>query len=264
MTRIRLDGAYVETASKTVSDLIGDSDTDTIAIVNGRHVEKDAELSDGDSVVLIRHIGYDRELASLLLSERYPSDAYERISAAKVGVSGLGGIGSHVAEALVRAGVRKLVIADFDEVDITNLNRQNYCVDDIGRSKTSCTADRLRRIDPGIELEVFDGRITSDNASDVFEGCSIVCEAFDSASSKAMLIETLLSNDDDVKVVSVSGMAGFGPVDSMVVSHPMSRLYVCGDLTTDSGDCCGLTATRVMACAGMAAHTALRIIIGLE
>lgn len=256
-----LNGRPVSIDATHVEEVLEGHPEDTIAIVNGRHQEGSFRLKDGDSITLIRDGGFVREAASRMLCDRYTPAIHSRISSAKVGVAGLGGIGSHIAESLTRAGVGHLVIADFDRVDMTNLNRQNYYIEDIGKSKAQCTAGTLKRIDPGIDVEVFDGRVTRENADEVFRGCSVVCEAFDDASSKAMLIETLLSQNKDVKVVSVSGMAGFSTVNTMHVERRMSRLYVCGDCVSDSSTGAGLTATRVMACAGMAAHTALQIII---
>ena len=190
-----------------------------------------------------------------------PREASERLAQAKVGVAGCGGMGSHVATALARTGVGRMVIADFDTVDPTNLFRQCYVPSDVGRRKTEALSESLLRIEPDLDLEVFDGEVTEENACDVFSGCDVVCECFDLPEAKAMLVESILSGTD-VPVVSCSGMAGFGSSNSIVTERRMSRLYVCGDGESDSSDGPGLTAARVMVCAGHAANMTLRLILG--
>ena len=219
---------------------------------------------EGDSVTTVTNGAFDQSIANSLLAQRYTADVLKRIRDARIGIAGLGGIGSHIAESLVRAGFRNLVVADMDSVDITNLNRQNYYMEDIGRPKTVCTMERLRRIDPGVDVEAHDVRITHENACDIFKGCDIVCEAFDDAESKAMLVESILFGLEDTCVVSSSGMAGFSTTNTMHAERRMSRLYVCGDNESDSSEGAGLTSTRVMACAGMAAHLVMRMVLGLE
>ena len=74
---------------------------------------------------------------------------------AKVGIAGAGGLGSNCAMHLVRAGVKKLVIADFDVVSESNLNRQFFFRDQLGRKKVDALAENLRRIEPGLELDII-------------------------------------------------------------------------------------------------------------
>ena len=159
-----------------------------------------------------------------------PREASERLAQAKVGVAGCGGMGSHVATALARTGVGRMVIADFDTVDPT--------------------------------LEVFDGEVTEENACDVFSGCDVVCECFDRPDMKAMLVESILSGTSGTVVVSCSGMAGFGSSNLIATERRMSRLYVCGDGISESCEGPGLTAARVMVCAGHVANMAVRIVLG--
>ena len=193
-----------------------------------------------------------------------PDDVADRLRSVRVGVAGLGGMGSHVAEALVRSGIARMTVADFDVVDGSNLFRQCYLPSDVGRRKTEAAAERLRAIEPDLDLEMFDGRVDAGNACSVFSGCDIVCEAFDRPEAKAELVETLLCGMDDVVVVSCSGMAGFGDSNSIRTTRPMRRLYVCGDGSSDASDGVGLTAARVMVCAGHSANLVLRLALGYE
>lgn len=194
----------------------------------------------------------------------FGEDVSGRLAHSKVGIAGCGGMGSHVATALARTGIGRMVIADFDTVDDSNLFRQCYTPSDVGRSKTGALSEQLMGIEPGLDLTVFDGAVTADNACDVFEGCDVVCECFDRPEMKAMLVESLLSGDTSVKVVSCSGMAGFGSSNDISTCRRMSRLYVCGDGTSDSDDGPGLTAARVMVCAGHVSNMAVRLVLGYD
>ena len=170
-------------------------------------------------------------------------------------------MGSHVATALVRSGVGSVVVADFDRVDGSNLFRQCYLPSDVGRPKVEALRDHLLAIEPDLDIEVHDVTVGPSNACSLFGGCDVVCECFDRPEAKAMLVESILSGTD-VPVVSCSGMAGFGSSNSIVTERRMSRLYVCGDGESDSSDGPGLTAARVMVCAGHAANMTLRLILG--
>lgn len=191
----------------------------------------------------------------------FPDDVSERLAHARVGVAGAGGMGSHVATALVRSGVGSVVVADFDRVDGSNLFRQCYLPSDVGRPKVEALRDHLLAIEPDLDIEVHDVTVGPSNACSLFGGCDVVCECFDRPEAKAMLVESILSGTD-VPVVSCSGMAGFGSSNSIVTERRMSRLYVCGDGESDSSDGPGLTAARVMVCAGHAANMTLRLILG--
>ena len=185
----------------------------------------------------------------------FPDDVSERLAHARVGVAGAG------ATALVRSGVGSVVVADFDRVDGSNLFRQCYLPSDVGRPKVEALRDHLLAIEPDLDIEVHDVTVGPSNACSLFGGCDVVCECFDLPEAKAMLVESILSGTD-VPVVSCSGMAGFGSSNSIVTERRMSRLYVCGDGESDSSDGPGLTAARVMVCAGHAANMTLRLILG--
>ncbi len=119
------------------------------------------------------------------LEARHGKEAQARFSAATVAVCGLGGLGSNVAIALARAGVGKLILLDFDRVDLTNLHRQQYRADQIGRYKTEAMAENLGRIAPYTELVTHTVRLDRDNAPGLLAGADVVCEAFDRPEQKA-------------------------------------------------------------------------------
>ena len=177
-----------------------------------------------------------------------------------VAICGLGGLGSNIAISLARAGVGKLILIDFDRVDITNLHRQQYKATQIGMYKTDALADNLREISPYIELEKHTEHITEDNAITLLKGADIISEAFDDAECKAMLTNTVFSELPDKYLVAASGMAGMGIVNSIKTRRITSKFYLCGDETSEVTDGIGLVATRVALCAAHQAHTVLRIL----
>ena len=195
------------------------------------------------------------------LIERHGRDIYEKLINSRVAIAGLGGLGSNVAISLARAGIGKLFLVDFDTVDITNLNRQQYFTEDIGRKKTEALSDIIKKINPVIKLETADTYVTEENALSLFKDYPIVCECFDKAENKAMLINTLLGQTDDITVVSASGMAGYGSSNTITTSHPMERLYLCGDKISGIEQGMGLMAPRVALCAMHQANTVLEIIL---
>lgn len=196
------------------------------------------------------------------LERRIGRPARERLACARVGIAGAGGLGSNIAVMLARSGVGHLVVADFDEVDESNLNRQHYFRRDIGRPKVIALAEQLCGIDSAIDIRTYRTRVTEENAREIFGACEIVCEAFDDAQAKAMLVEQLLTMKTGPTVVAGSGMAGIGPASDIVTRRVGRRLFVCGDGKSDveAGDV--LFAPRVTLCAAQQALVVLRIILG--
>ena len=194
------------------------------------------------------------------LEERHGKELHTAFSSATVAVCGLGGLGSNIAIALARAGVGRLILIDFDRVDITNLHRQQYKAEQIGMYKTVALAENLKEIAPYISLEIHTERITEDNAVTLLQDADIICEAFDDAEWKAMLTNTVLTELPDKYLVAASGMAGMGVTNSIKTRRITSRFYLCGDETSEVSDGIGLVAPRVALCAAHQAHTVLRIL----
>ncbi|MCR5214078.1 MAG: sulfur carrier protein ThiS adenylyltransferase ThiF [Eubacterium sp.] len=195
---------------------------------------------------------------------RFPKDMQEKLRGAYVAVAGLGGLGSHIAIALARSGVGHLFLVDFDTVDTTNLNRQAYSISHLGKPKTQAIKEILSEINPYLDIQSQSVKVTEENAPELFGQYPIVCEAFDKADQKAMLVSTLLEKVPDTIIVSGNGMAGLGSCNDIKTVHKMKRLYVCGDEKTDVGDGIGLMAPRVMVTAGHQAGQVIRLILGLE
>ena len=194
------------------------------------------------------------------LEERHGKELHRAFSSAMVAVCGLGGLGSNIAIALARAGIGKLILIDFDRVDITNLHRQQYKADQIGMYKTVALAENLKEIAPYISLEIHTERITEDNVLTLLKDADIICEAFDDAECKAMLTEIVLTEMWDKYLVAASGMAGLYDANRIKTRKVTSRFYLCGDEESDVADGLGLVSSRVMVCAAHQAHTVLRIL----
>lgn len=195
------------------------------------------------------------------LSKRHGADAQKRFEAAVVAVCGLGGLGSNIAIALARAGIGKLILIDFDRVEVSNLHRQQYYISQIGEYKTEALADNLRQINPYMEIEMHTVKITEDNASFLLRKTDIICEAFDHAESKAMLTNHLLEKMPEKYLITASGMAGFGNANSIQTKKITEHFYLCGDFVSDVADGIGLISSRVMICAAHQAHKVLQILM---
>ena len=194
------------------------------------------------------------------LYERHGEDVQKKFSAATIALCGLGGLGSNIAISLARAGIGKLILIDFDKVDITNLHRQQYKANQIGMDKTDALSENLKEIAPYIGIESHTVRITEDNAVDLLKDADIICEAFDNAECKAMLTNLILETMPNKFLVVASGMAGFGSANSIRTRKITSRFYLCGDEESDVQSEGSLVSSRVMLCAAHQAHTVLRIL----
>ena len=203
-----------------------------------------------------------REEWNQALIERHGKDLQEKFSSATVAVCGLGGLGSNIAIALARVGIGKLILIDFDCVDITNLHRQQYKVNQIGLHKADALAENLIEIAPYTEVKAVAEKITEENFADLLKEADVVCEAFDNAEAKAMLVNGVLEQLPDCYLVTASGMAGMDTPNTIRTRKVMGRFYLCGDETNDVADTIGLVAPRVMLCAAHQAHTVLRILAG--
>ena len=204
----------------------------------------------------------ERETLQQALIARHGAEQQRKFAAASVGIAGLGGLGSHIAVLLARLGVGRLVLADFDRVDVTNLNRQHYFLPHLGRYKTEALAEQFRQINPWLDYEIHTCKVTADNAPALFRGCQVVCEAFDRAEEKAMLVQAVLTGLPDTLLVSGSGMAGSGSANAIRSRRAMGRLYLCGDGESEMEQGRGLMAPRVAVCAAHQATLVMRLLLG--
>jgi len=194
------------------------------------------------------------------LQDRHGLALQKGISSKTVAVCGLGGLGSNIAIALARTGIGKLVLIDFDKVDITNLHRQQYKVNQIGMNKAEALRDNLKEINPYLEVEIHNVYLDENNAKDILPDANIICEAFDNAEAKANIVNFVLSEMPEKYIVAASGMAGLDSANLVKTRKISKRFYLCGDEVSDVKDGIGLVSSRVMLCAAHQAHIVLRII----
>lgn len=232
-------------------------------ILNGFPVPAETELHAGDEVFLILRgeIPTETELEALMAARHTPG-VHARLKAAKVGIAGVGGLGSAIAVALARVGIGHLTIADFDVVEPSNLNRQQYYIDQIGMHKVVALADNLQRINPYVAVEQHTVTLDPDNIPIMFAGCSIIVEAFDRADMKAMLVNTVLERMAGVTVIAASGLAGYGSNNTIKTSKISARLYLIGDGVSEAQPGNGLMAPRVGIAAGHQANQVVRCLLG--
>ncbi len=245
----------------TLSDLrdLIKPDADVL-VVNGFPASPDTVLKDEDEVVLIRRgetPGAD-ELEALMVARHTPG-VHARMKSAVVGVAGLGGLGSAVAISLARMGVGKLILADFDIVEPSNLNRQNYFIEHIGMPKTEAMAQILSHINPYIRVETHKVVLTPDNIPVIYQSASVVVECFDGADAKAMIIDTVADALPEAFAVGASGLAGYGDSNGIQTLRLGEKIFIVGDLTTAAQPGRGLMAPRV----GIAANHQANVVVSL-
>lgn len=194
------------------------------------------------------------------MEQRHGKELQRKFSSATVAVCGLGGLGSNIAISLARSGIGKLLLIDYDLVDITNLHRQQYKANQVGVFKTEALVENLKEISPYTQIEAQNVRISKENAGSLLQNADIICEAFDDAECKAELVDTVLETMPNKYIVAASGMAGLGSANSIRTRRITSKFYLCGDEVSDVNDDIGLVSSRVMLCAAHQAHTVLRIL----
>ena len=195
------------------------------------------------------------------LEQRHGADLQRKFSSACVAVCGLGGLGSNVAISLARAGLGTLRLIDFDKVDISNLHRQQYSVSQLGMYKTEAMKQTVAEIAPYCNVLTDTVKFTEEKMS-LIADCEIVCDCFDNAECKAMLVNGIAERYPEKYIVAASGMSGLHTGNSIQTKKLGKRLYICGDRKNDVADDGTLFAPRVMICAAHQANTVLRIIAG--
>ncbi len=234
-----------------------------VVVLNGAPMGKDAVLKDGDTVVLIQRgeVPGQDELEALMMARHTPG-VHRVVKQAAVGIAGLGGLGSAVAVALARIGVGKLVLADFDVVEPSNLNRQQYFVDQLGRLKVDALAESLERINPYVAVDRHGAVLTKDNVPTIFAAVDVLVEAFDKADQKAMLAESFAGAFPEKPIVMASGLAGYESGNTIQTKRVGRNIVVVGDGVTAAAQGTGLMAPRVGVAAHHQANAVLRLLLG--
>ena len=282
MIEIVLNGAKFKVPVKSLGELkelaLGDKESEIskflekfnatepdIFIVDGFAIKEDSELKEGSNVVFIRRgMMPEREVLRSMIASRNSPELNLALSKAVIGVAGLGGLGSNIALSLARVGVKKLVLADFDVVEPSNLNRQQYFVRHIGLKKTQALKELINDVNPFVEVETHDIFLDEKNVASVFGECEILCEAFDNVDGKAMILNEAGASLKEKKIIGASGMAGYFSSNLIKTIKFAKNVYLCGDLTNEAKIGQGLMAPRVAVCANHEANLAIRLLMGLE
>ena len=199
--------------------------------------------------------------------DHYPMPQEElraRLASKSVAILGCGGLGSNCAGMLVRAGVPRLTLVDFDEVEADNLNRQMFFTDQVGTPKVDALASTLLRIDSGIELRLIRECIDEENLEGMVIGADVIVEAVDGAETKALIVNVCSRDVPQTPIVSASGLAGHASANSIRTIQLADQLWVAGDLESDAWHGHALVASRVMVVAAHQAHAVIRILLGAE
>lgn len=198
------------------------------------------------------------------LQKRHTVALQEKLSQGHVAIAGLGGLGSNVAFALARLGVGLIHLIDFDRVDLTNLNRQQYFLSHVGMYKTDALQQQLLQINPYLQIQTSCVRVNAENLKTLFAKADIICEAFDDPEAKALLVNGVLENFPDKKLVCASGMAGYGSSNTIHTRKIAKNFYLCGDETTEMTENQCLMAPRAALCAAHEANMITRLLLGEE
>jgi len=236
-----------------------------LMIYNGFPANSDRPLKKGDEIALIKkgEPPSFEELESLLLARHTPG-VHQKIKTSTVGIAGLGGLGSPIAIALARIGVGKLILVDFDVVEPSNLNRQQYYIHQIGMPKVEALQKNISMINPYVKVQTYQEKLNRNNAERIFQEAEVVVEAFDRAEEKAMLINAISEKMPDKYIVAASGVAGYGDNNEIKTIRFSSKVFIVGDQKTAAQPGVGLMAPRVGIAAHHQANTVLRILLGEE
>ncbi len=236
-----------------------------LIIHNGFPISEDIPLAEGDEVVFIeKGKSPDEGELECLMVARHTPGVHRKVKRSTVGIAGLGGLGSQVAIALARIGVGTLILADYDVVEPSNLNRQQYFIRQIGLPKVDAMRENLERVNPYVRVITHRAVISPQNVKAIFGEADIIVEAFDKAEEKAMLINAISESMPETYIVAASGVAGYGDNNAIRTTKFSSKIFIVGDQRSAAGPGIGLMAPRVGIAAHHQANMVLRIILGEE
>lgn len=180
----------------------------------------------------------------------------QKLKRSSVGIAGAGGLGSNVAMALARSGVGRILIVDFDEVEESNLNRQQYFLEQVGTMKTEALADNITAATSGCEVDIVNEKLMPGKMYEPFADVDVVVEALDAAETKARFVEEVLINLPDKPLVAASGVAGIGGGDR-IVTRRSGNLSLVQDPEAKSSEDDVLLAPKV----GLMAHWQANLVL---
>ena len=229
-----------------------------VIVLNGAIQEEDVVLHKGDHVMLIKKGEYpsERELEAVITARHTPG-VHEKMKKSCIGIAGLGGLGSSAAIALARVGTGKLILVDFDIIEPSNLNRQQYFIDQLGMPKADALKENIKKINPYVEIEAHIEKVSSTNINLLYKDVDILIEAFDRPDQKAMLLQYSKAP----KIIAASGLAGYSSSEQIKIRKLGERIFIVGDLKTGAAPGCGLMAPRVGIAAHIQANLAMQLLL---
>ena len=199
----------------------------------------------------------DKELLSAT-----PADVLQALKDKKVFIAGAGGLGSNVANMLLRAGIGGITVADYDVIEPSNINRQFFFYNQIGRPKVEALRENLTAVLPDADIRTVNAKLTEDNFEELVPAdCDIIFECFDNPAAKASLVQFVLQKRSYIPLVAVSGIAGSDHPDRIRTKQISEKFYLVGDLESGIEDGLGTLSTRVMCAAAVQAHVGIQILM---
>lgn len=246
--------------------------------VNGKNMRFSGgmtmQLKNGDSVYILPAVAGGAELTSeelqrysrQVMLEEIGFEGMEKLRSAKVCVVGAGGIGNPVITQLVAMGVGKLRIVDRDVIEVTNLHRQHlYTDDDIGRVKVEVAAERLRKLNPGIEIEPVPTSVTKFTAEGIVKGFDIVIDALDSVDARYALNDACIKHN--IPLIYAGAIGVTGSVSTILPNNSACLRCMFPELKEEEMPACsteGVHPSVLYLVAGIQVSEAIKIITGQQ
>lgn len=246
--------------------------------VNGKNMRFSGgmtmQLKNGDSVYILPAVAGGAELTSeelqrysrQVMLEEIGFEGMEKLRSAKVCVVGAGGIGNPVITQLVAMGVGKLRIVDRDVIEVTNLHRQHlYTDDDIGRVKVEAAAERLRKLNPGIEIEPVPTSVTKFTAEGIVKGFDIVIDALDSIDARYALNDACIKHN--IPLIYAGAIGVTGSVSTILPNNSACLRCMFPELKEEEMPACsteGVHPSVLYLVAGIQVSEAIKIITGQQ
>lgn len=257
------NGKNIKTKAKNISDFKKEQNIQSdINIVDGFTTDENLSLYEGVNLAFIRRGEMpEKDVLKSMIEARNSPELNLALKNACIGIAGLGGLGSNIALSLARVGIARLVVADFDIVEPSNLNRQQYFIKHIGMKKCDAIKELIYDANPFVDVKTWDVKLDSKNMAGVFKDCSIVCEAFDKAEYKSMIVNEASRSLKDKIIIIGSGMSGYHSSNTIKTIKYANNVYICGDLISEAKIKMGLMAPRVGICANHEANLVLRLLM---
>ncbi len=236
-----------------------------LIIYNGFPISSEHPLQSGDEIILIKkgERPSPEEMECLMMSRHTPG-VYHKVKSSVVGIAGLGGLGSSIAIALARVGVGTLILADFDRVEPSNLNRQQYFIHQIGMPKVEALQENLSGINPCVKIQLHDEKITRENVERILKTPGSSWRPLIGPTRRPCSSMPSQKRMPEKYIVAASGVAGYGDSNEIHTIRFSSTLFVVGDQKTAAQPGVGLMAPRVGIAAHHQANIVLRILLGEE